>query len=497
MRRAMVLWKSGWAGVAVAVACGSEPPVEPPARVPVRLVITAPDTAVATGGRLPFTAVAVDSAGDPVPTAPVTWGVTWAVIGTIGTDGVFAARSVGTTFVRARLAVPPLADSVPVWVVPPGTLKWRWAAAESGAPGAQLPTAGGPALGTDGTVYVLVEHAVGTDLATLVALSPRGIPQWTVVVDSISANYPAVTPTGDLLIAGKQVYLVHPDGTIGWQAVMEADEPIFKSAAVNQTVGFVAHGYRVTALQLASGDTLWQSSRSPVGEWVVCPTLVGDDALYAKHSEDTLFLFRPSDGAILKTFLDPDTALDKRVAGHGTVPVGDRFYLPAVFRLAAFDTAGPLLWLTEDNGRGVNEPAVGPDGVLYVQNGRWGLHAINPDGSTRWYRRDVLMPSGRWWQEPRWTWYGGPALAQGGIIYGAGWDRFYAYDAAGNFLWQFLTDSAGVAQPFIGSPAIGPDGTVYSYTATHVYAFWGPSPPEPNSPWPMWRHDAQRTGWAR
>jgi outer membrane protein assembly factor BamB len=477
------------------LGCGEGPPVEPPARVPVRLVITAPDTAVATGGRLSYSAVAVDSAGVAVPTDPVTWGVTWTVIGTIGTDGVFAARSVGSTFVRARLADPPLADSVRVQVVPPGTLKWVWAAGEIGVPGAQLPTAGGPALGADGTLYVLVDHAVGTERATLVALSARGTRQWAVVLDSVETNYPVVTPAGDLLIAGKQVYLVRSDGTIGWQAVMDAEEPIFKSAAVDGSVAFVAHGHNLTALALASGDTLWQASYSVLSEWIVPPTLVGDDRLYAKHSEDTLFLFRPSDGAILRTFLDPDTALDRTVFGHGTVPVGDRFYLPAVFRLAAFDTAGPLLWLTEDNGRGVNEPAVGPDGVLHVQNGRWGLHAINSDGTTRWYRRHTSSIGYRWWQAPRWTWYGGPALAEGGIIYGAGWDRFYAYDVAGNFLWQFLTDSTGVAQPFIGSPAIGPDGTVYSYTATHVYAFWAPAPPEPDSPWPMWRHDAQRTGW--
>ena len=64
-------------------------------------------------------------------------------------------------------------------------------------------------------------------------------------------------------------------------------------------------------------------------------------------------------------------------------------------------------------------------------------------------------------------------------------------------LWTYTADSAGVAQAFVGSPAIAPDGTVYTFTGTHVYAFWGARPPEPDSPWPMWRHDAQRTGWAR
>lgn len=69
-------------------------------------------------------------------------------------------------------------------------------------------------------------------------------------------------------------------------------------------------------------------------------------------------------------------------------------------------------------------------------------------------------------------------------------------DTAGATLWTHVADSAGVAQAFEGAPAIAPDGTVYTWTSTHLYAFWGSAPPEPDSPWPMWRHDAQRTGWA-
>jgi hypothetical protein len=88
-------------------------------------------------------------------------------------------------------------------------------------------------------------------------------------------------------------------------------------------------------------------------------------------------------------------------------------------------------------------------------------------------------------------------LARGGTIYAAGQAGFYAYDTAGALLWSDMVDSAGTWQAFEGAPAIAPDGTVYTFTSTHLYAFWAAAPPEPNSPWPMWRHDAQRTGWAR
>jgi outer membrane protein assembly factor BamB len=173
----------------------------------------------------------------------------------------------------------------------------------------------------------------------------------------------------------------------------------------------------------------------------------------------------------------------------GTVPVNDRYYLPTVKNLAAYDTSGVLLWRTQNiGGRGMTEPAVAPDGTLFVQNRIFGLQALNPDGSPRWFRFDI---------QPYQPWLGGVALAEGGIVYAASVDSLWAVDSAGRTRWAFSVDSAGTPQPFIGAPAIAPDGTVYSFTSTHVYAFYGPTPPEPNSPWPMWRHDAQRTGWAR
>jgi outer membrane protein assembly factor BamB len=482
------------AAAAVLAACGTEtePPVTP--RVPVRLVLTVSDTITVTGGTLTFAAVAVDSLDAPVAADPVTWSVTNPGRGTVTDAGVFTGGPlIGTLHVRARLVEPPLAESVAVRVVPPGTVRWTWPISE--VSGFSLSAISGPALGWDGTIYVVVvQDIVQPSLGTLVALSPRGRMLWAVPMEGVDHNSAVVTADGAVVVAGKVVYVVEPDGAVRWQALMEANHPTLKGAAVGDGVAFVAHGRNLTALALAAGDTLWQSARSPFSSWLVPPTVVGSTLVYAKHTADTLFAFRQSDGTILKTYDDPDTSADMSVFGVGTVPVGDRFYLPTHGRLAAFDTAGPLLWLS-DLWANTAEPVVGHDGVLYVQNS-WGLLALNPDGATRWARCQ-LLPSGRCGEEQRWSWYGGGALASGGSVYGAGWDRFFAYDTAGTLLWQYQSDSAGVPQAFIGAPAIGPDGMVYTFTGTHVYAFWSSAPPEPGSPWPMWRHDAQRTGWAR
>lgn len=358
-----------------------------------------------------------------------------------------------------------------------------------------MPILGGPALGMDGTAYVLVETGRFPDFGgTAVALSPDGTIRWNQPLTQVSiCNGIVVTPGSEQLwIAGARLYLLSATGQLIWDTLRAVDPypavvPDFLGGAASSDLLVAAWGKHVIAYDAADHAFRWVSQLAPLVSWLVPPTITADGRVLAKLSADTLFVFDGADGRILRTFQDPDTGVNKRVWGHGTVPVGARYYLPTRQRLAAYDTSGTLAWLTEDTGSGMTEPAVGADGTLYVQTRGFGLQARNPDGTVRWSR-----PGG-----PRWSWHGGPALAQGGIVYAAGADRFFAYDTAGTLLWQFLADSAGVNQPFLGSPGIAPDGTVYSWTSTHLYAFWASAPPEPNSPWPMWRHDAQRTGWAR
>jgi len=469
-------------------ACGDATGPPPP----VVLEVTASDTIQVTGGTLTFSAVARDSTGAAVPGVAVTWSVSDPQRGQITAAGAFTAGpGAGPLLVRATVVGPELAESVAVRVVVPGTLKWRWAAAEVGG---QMPNLGGPALARDGTVYVLVETGRFPDFpGTAVALAPNGAVKWTRSLVEVSiCNGIVVTPgTERLWIAGERLYLLSPAGDVLWDTIRPVDPdpaviPDFLGGAASADLLVAAWGKHVIAYDAADHAFRWVSQPAPLVSWLVPPTITAEGNVLAKRTEDTLFVFDGADGRILRTFQDPDTGVDKRVFGRGTVPVGGRYYLPTRQRLAAYDTSGTLEWLTEDTGFGMTEPAVGPDGTLYVQTRGSGLQARNPDGTVRWSR-----PGG-----PRWSWHGGPALAEGGILYAAGADRVFAYDTAGTLLWQFLADSAGGNQPFLGSPAIAPDGTVYTWTSTHVYAFWASAPPEPNSPWPMWRHDAQRTGWA-
>jgi outer membrane protein assembly factor BamB len=469
-------------GLALVGSCRDRPTE---GRVPVRLTIVAEDSAQLAGRTLSFNAIAYDSEGREVAAGPILWSLSDYRRGSISPTGELTAGPAGgDLFVRATLDAPRLADSAAVHVALPGEVKWR----HEPPAGRTFDPIGGVALGLDGTVYVLEDISPTTSLSALLALSPGGERRWSTQLSGVRGNYPVVTPQGPILVAGQVIYLVDPAGAVQWQQQTTYPFPDFASGAATDTVFVVAVGFDAQVYGIAPPALLWSAPPESLAGWIVPPTIDAIGRVYIKQSTDTLFMFRLTDGALLRALPDPDTLPDNRVWGVGAVPVADRVYLPTASRLAAFDTAGAMLWLTEIRGRGMSEPAVAPSGDLYLQNTADGLWALRPGGSVRWrYLRAVN----------RWTWYGGPALARNGIIYAAAQDGFYAVRSDGQLLWSFRADSAGVAQAFVGAPAIAPDGTVYSFTSTHLYAFWAPEPPEPDSPWPMWRHDAQRTGWAR
>ena len=180
---------------------------------------------------------------------------------------------------------------------------------------------------------------------------------------------------------------------------------------------------------------------------------------------------------------------------------GGRLIIPVAEQLEELDTTGTIVAIGPNLGLGMSEPAIGPDGTLYVQVPQNdGLFAFARVDVERW-RAPALRP--------RWTWYGGPALAAGGVLYAATIDGFYALDltlTGVNVRWRFPADTTQ-RLIFIGAPLISTDGTVYTFTSCtngeetgpcsdELFAFWADLPVEPNSPWPMWRHDARRSGQA-
>jgi outer membrane protein assembly factor BamB len=389
--------------------------------------------------------------------------------------------------VYARETHSGLASSIYLHCAREGELKWSFTVGDG-----DMPDIGGPALGPDGTIYVLHGPLPGLSFTSdLLALTPSGELRWMRRLDRTDDDQVTVAPDGTVYVPGSTVRAISPQGQILWSHVLgNTYAPIFKFSALSGTgLLIVVKGENPLALDVITGDTVWIGPPSG-GAWSIPPTVAGRTVWIKKSATDT-YAFDMATGIIKRQIPDLDSGIYKLSDGNGVVPTNDGgLYIPLRNRVHAADTSGALRWLTPDRGSGVSEPVIDLTGHPFVQM-QDGLVAYDPATGAQLWVRDQCRTAP--------IWHGGPALNQGGQIICTANQGVFAFSTTGLLRWSFqTTEDAYPAVPvaFTGAPAIGSDGTIYTWTAKRVYALWGRYPPEPASPWPMWRHDAQRTGRA-
>ncbi len=470
----------------------------PPVPRVARIEILAPDSEVLIGHTLQLGIQAFDSGGGNVSAPSVTWESGDPGFITVDSTGLVTATlySLAGTFpVYATAAQPRLVDTFWVRVHLWGEVKRR-------VPLGVAPVLGGPAQGPDGTLYVLGEvDTVSFLAATLFAVTPQGHVKLAKVDGT---NYPIVGSDGVVYVVGQYVWAFNSDGSLRWSLTARPNDiPDFHAAALSADgVLFAAMGYDLLALHAGLGDTVWVGPRAPDAGWLLPPSVSHDrHTAYIKWSAESLYAFDAATGAHRWAVADPDTIQPERISyGNGPAAFEDVLEVPTAFWLMTVDTSGVMKGVGPDIGRGVTEPVVGPDGTLYVQLPHtYGLHALRPVTTQLWQALGYRTTQ---------TWSGGPALAQGGILDLATTGAFYSLQLLNTGVavrWRYpKTDSLH----FEGAPLIGPDGTVYTFTSCEYHiinwgpctdeliAFWDDRPVESSSPWPMWRHDARRTGQA-
>jgi outer membrane protein assembly factor BamB len=128
---------------------------------------------------------------------------------------------------------------------------------------------------------------------------------------------------------------------------------------------------------------------------------------------------------------------------------------PAALTTAQGRSEPPVeLWRFGAGAQVMGEPAIGPDGRLYVGTAEGYLHALGADGQYLWSH--VLLGAA----------VGAPAVSEHGIIYvgtAAGW--LYALRSDGTLHWKFRMPSAVVSDVVIGSY-----GSLYLAEREHVFA---------------------------
>lgn len=460
-----------------------------------RVEIVAEDSAILLGHTLQLETHVWDSTGTRVEPGRLVWRSTDSTVLTVDARGLIRAVSRGDALVLAVAVPEGAADTIAVHVAVQGDVKWHLALGP-------MPVSGGAAEGPDGTIYVLVHDDAAAFGSSLYAVDPSGRVKWHRPLTQVLDNFPVVGTDGAVYVVGQHVWALNPDGSLRWALTNRPPSlPSFYAGAASASgILVAAMGYDLFAFDAANGDTLWEGPRTPDASWIIPSTFSADGrTVFIKRSTDSGSARAAASGVLRWQVPDP---LPGRLSFPGAAVDGGTVYFAGAYQLFGTDTLGTVFGLSPDRGCCVSEPAIDPDGTLYVQIGGSanGLWAFRPVNSERW-RMPGIQPSRGW--------YGGPALAAGGVLYAAARDGFYALQLSptgATVRWRFPADTSQRLR-FFGAPLIGRDGTVYSFTSTVVgqdptdasdelFAFWEDRPVETDSPWPMWRHDARRSGQA-
>jgi outer membrane protein assembly factor BamB len=283
---------------------------------------------------------------------------------------------------------------------------------------ANSPLISSPSIGPDGSVYVGAENGM------LYAIDIDGNPRWTFSTDGIIYSSPAISADGDIFVCSQDgtIYALAQDGSELWS--FETDS----------------------------------ASAVTTGAIFASPSIGPDGTVYIAGLYDpNLYAINASDGSVMwsSTFSDPCDPYLKRprpfaspvIAAGGTIYISSPIFDPYLYAIDSND--GSVIWSTNladpcyAYKYGWSEPALGPDGTIYVSFNDPYLTAVDPNGTIRWVTRLGEM--------------GGFTLTVGsdGLIYAASDDSYLCViDPDGEEIARFKGDS------WLSFPVITADNTI-------------------------------------
>ncbi len=346
------------------------------------------------------------------------------------------------------------------------------------------PLLSSPTIGRDGTVYV------GAQNGTLYAIDVNGDLQWTHATSGFIYSSPVVSHDGNNIYVGSQdgsLYALAHDGSELWTFQTEgpgiATGAIFASPAIGPdgTV-YIAGVYdpNLYALDPDTGSVIWDCNFldpcDPNTEkpWPFASPVVAQDGTiyqallynpkrivgelpyeyeYGFWYDSKLYAIDPNDGQILwatnmsqtATFvelLDPDPPEPNYWFEQYYVNTREAPIPPYPYTFSKAAGKGFIRYYRVSNSS-YSEPALGPDGTIYVTLEDQYVRTVDPNGTIK-----GVTSLG---------WFGGFSLTVGadGLIYAAGDDGYlYVVDPDGLEIARYETDS------HLSFPVITEDGTI-------------------------------------
>jgi predicted outer membrane repeat protein len=318
------------------------------------------------------------------------------------------------------------------------------------------------ALPTSVTVGLNDRVHIACEDGKLYTLDPNGSLLWSYDANSPLTCSPTIGPDGSLYVGSTngKLHAISPDGKIRW--THNTDGPIYSSPAVSPAgnVCFGSGDGKFYALG-SDGSELWTfqtaaPGRLSNGAILASPAIGADGTVYIGGLYDpNLYALDPNDGSIkwVCNFGDPCKPDGEKEGGwpfaSPVVGMDGTIYQTLLYdsNLYAIEpNDGAVIWKTNladplsgwfdpnyaenyGDADGWSEPALGPDGTIYVSFDDPYLRAVEPNGSIKW-----VMPLGT---------MGGFTLAVGndGFIYAACDDsNLYVVDVNGWEIARFQSD---------------------------------------------------------
>jgi outer membrane protein assembly factor BamB len=329
-----------------------------------------------------------------------------------------------------------------------GCVKWKF---ETGAAAVASVT-----VGFDRRVHV------GCEDGKLHTLDANGRPLWTCTMASAALSSPTVGPDGSLFVGSERgtLYAIDINGKTRW--TYRTGGAIYSSPAVasDGSVYLGSADGSVYALT-QGGSELWRFQTKgrgvrPRGAIFASPTLGTDGTVYIAGLYDpNLYALDPGDGSVKwgckfrqssgQSQLADWPFVSPVVAENGTIY---QALLHDTHLYAIEPAAGGIVWSVDLadpssagldgqdvrlNGEVWSEPALGPDGTIYVSTGDPYLRAIDPNGTIKWMR--LLGTAGGFTL----------TVDRRGLVYAASEDgHIYAVNSDGVETARFATGGAPV-----------------------------------------------------
>jgi len=351
-------------------------------------------------------------------------------------------------------------------IAPDGSLKWRFFTER----GYRVKSS--PAVAPDGTIYVgneFEDKEREIYKGNIYVINPDGTLKKKIEASDWVRSSPAIAPDGTVYVGScdGNLYALNPDGSIKWK--FRAGNFIFSSPAVKQD-GTIYFGNSKRLFAIRDMGTyarkIWEVSFAERGEpdnWVSSsPAIAEDGTIYAGSAYE--------------------------------VTRGRRKYYYG--KLNAVNPDGSIKWQYHFgiNNNVYSSPAIGPDGTIYIGSynytgGRIGnIYAINPDGSLKWhFKADTYVRTSS-------------AVSSDGLVYIADDKSLYVIDFSGNVIDKINFTEVEGERRSLSSPLIAPDGTIYIGSSNgNLYAIRnsaGKCGALADTPWPMFRKNIRRTGYA-